>query len=131
MKTVMIVHGIPCVFFYNTYFQMREKQWITVSQDAKDLVNRMLEVDAEHRITVEEALAHPWIRVRTVGSKLAGKSKECCLLLCAEKTDQTARMCRVYMSFCSFSCALAHFVSKLKKKMGKPRKNYCNDSCKV
>ena len=42
---------------------MREKQWMAVSPEAKDLVHRMLEVDAEHRITIEEALAHPWIRV--------------------------------------------------------------------
>jgi serine/threonine protein kinase len=42
---------------------MREKQWITISPEAKDLVSRMLEVDAEQRITIEEALAHPWIKV--------------------------------------------------------------------
>lgn len=42
---------------------MREKQWITISPEAKDLVYRMLEVDAEQRVTVEEALAHPWIKV--------------------------------------------------------------------
>ena len=43
--------------------QMREKQWITISPEAKDLVSRMLEVDTEQRITIEEALAHPWIKV--------------------------------------------------------------------
>jgi len=42
---------------------MREKQWITISPEAKDLVSRMLEVDQDQRITVEEALNHPWIRV--------------------------------------------------------------------
>ena len=46
-------------------FQMREKQWMAISPEAKDLVHRMLEVDSEHRITIEEALAHPWIRVNT------------------------------------------------------------------
>ena len=50
-------------------FQMREKQWMAVSQEGKDLVSRMLEVDAEHRITVEEALAHPWIRVWIIFTK--------------------------------------------------------------
>ncbi|XP_053403642.1 peripheral plasma membrane protein CASK-like isoform X3 [Mercenaria mercenaria] len=50
-------------------YHMREKQWITISPEAKDLVSRMLEVDAEQRITVEEALAHPWIKERSKISK--------------------------------------------------------------
>lgn len=39
------------------------KQWLNISNYAKDLVSRMLEVDPEKRITVEEALQHPWIKV--------------------------------------------------------------------
>ncbi|XP_060604245.1 peripheral plasma membrane protein CASK-like [Ruditapes philippinarum] len=50
-------------------YHMREKQWITISPEAKDLVSRMLEVDAEQRITIEEALAHPWIKERSKISK--------------------------------------------------------------
>ncbi|XP_052784651.1 peripheral plasma membrane protein CASK-like [Mya arenaria] len=50
-------------------YHMREKQWITISPEAKDLVSRMLEVDQEQRITVEEALQHPWIRDRAKVSK--------------------------------------------------------------
>ncbi|KAL4219999.1 hypothetical protein ACF0H5_020410 [Mactra antiquata] len=50
-------------------YHMREKQWMTISPEAKDLVHRMLEVDAEQRITVEEALAHPWIKDRSKVSK--------------------------------------------------------------
>ena len=44
---------------------MRAKQWMFISQEAKDLVSRMLEVDPDQRITVEEALAHPWIKVES------------------------------------------------------------------
>lgn len=44
--------------------KMRRKQWDHISDSAKDLVRRMLIVDQNNRITVEEALDHPWIRVR-------------------------------------------------------------------
>lgn len=42
---------------------MRRKQWEQISDSAKDLVKQMLVVDPNNRITVEEALNHPWIRV--------------------------------------------------------------------
>lgn len=42
---------------------MRRKQWDHISESAKDLVKQMLMVDPNQRITVEEALEHPWIRV--------------------------------------------------------------------
>eukprot|EP00105_Crassostrea_gigas_P045095 XP_019929243.1 PREDICTED: peripheral plasma membrane protein CASK isoform X12 [Crassostrea gigas] len=44
-------------------YHMR-KQWLNISNYAKDLVSRMLEVDPEKRITVEEALQHPWVKER-------------------------------------------------------------------
>lgn len=42
---------------------MRRKQWDHISDSAKDLVRQMLVVDPNQRITVDEALEHPWIRV--------------------------------------------------------------------
>lgn len=45
------------------FFQMRPKQWATLSAPAKDLVMRMLDVNPVTRITVEQALEHPWIKV--------------------------------------------------------------------
>ncbi|XP_021375571.1 peripheral plasma membrane protein CASK-like isoform X9 [Mizuhopecten yessoensis] len=44
-------------------YHMR-KQWLQLSNYAKDLVNKLLETDPEKRITVEDALNHPWIRAR-------------------------------------------------------------------
>ena len=41
-----------------------KKQWLNISNVAKDLVSRMLDVDPEKRITVDEIFQHPWIRVR-------------------------------------------------------------------
>jgi calcium/calmodulin-dependent serine protein kinase len=42
---------------------MRKRQWDYISEPAKDLVRKMLIADPNNRITVEEALEHPWIRV--------------------------------------------------------------------
>ena len=42
---------------------MRRKQWDHISDNAKDLVKKMLTLDPNKRITVDEALEHPWIKV--------------------------------------------------------------------
>ena len=42
---------------------MRKKQWDHISESAKDLIRQMLVKDQKNRITVEEALEHPWISV--------------------------------------------------------------------
>ncbi|XP_065888605.1 calcium/calmodulin-dependent protein kinase type II delta chain-like isoform X2 [Dysidea avara] len=39
-------------------------EWDTVSQDAKNLIKIMLELDPSQRITAEDALRHPWITKR-------------------------------------------------------------------
>ncbi|OHT08870.1 Calcium/calmodulin-dependent protein kinase type 1 [Tritrichomonas foetus] len=36
-------------------------EWSIVSDDCKDFIRRMLEVDPAKRITVDEALKHPWL----------------------------------------------------------------------
>jgi len=46
-----------------TDVQMKGHQWAHISDDAKDLVHRMLELDQAHRITIDDVLRHPWIRV--------------------------------------------------------------------
>ncbi len=43
---------------------MRKKQWDHISDSAKDLVKLLLTKDPNDRLTVEEALNHPWIRER-------------------------------------------------------------------
>ncbi|XP_064614750.1 peripheral plasma membrane protein CASK-like isoform X3 [Liolophura sinensis] len=52
-------------------YHLRPKQWDTLSSDAKDLVNRLLEVDPDKRITIEEALNHPWIKVGPERNKIS------------------------------------------------------------
>ena len=42
-------------------FSMHQKEWDAVSEEGKELVGRLLTKDPAARLTIEEALAHPWI----------------------------------------------------------------------
>ena len=42
-------------------YEFHSPEWDSVSQEAKDLIGRMLTVDPERRIGAEAALAHPWV----------------------------------------------------------------------
>ncbi|CAM4760126.1 unnamed protein product [Rotaria magnacalcarata] len=48
----------------NGVFNMQNRQWDQISESAKDLCTRLLCLNQNERITIKEALAHPWIRER-------------------------------------------------------------------
>jgi len=43
-------------------FEFEEEDWVGVSDEAKDLVSKMLVVDPRDRITPGDALKHPWLQ---------------------------------------------------------------------
>ncbi|KAG5180796.1 hypothetical protein JKP88DRAFT_200183 [Tribonema minus] len=43
-------------------FTFHPQYWATISEDAKDLITKLLVVDPAQRITAAQALKHPWIR---------------------------------------------------------------------
>lgn len=51
-------------------YHMKPKVWQYISEEAKDLVHRLLELDPNHRMTVDEALNHPWIKERGKAPRL-------------------------------------------------------------
>jgi serine/threonine protein kinase len=53
-------------------YQFHPDYWNTVSEDAKDLIRGLLTVDMKKRLTVDQALAHPWLK--TADSELAARN---------------------------------------------------------
>mmetsp|Transcript_30419 Transcript_30419/g.49559 ORF Transcript_30419/g.49559 Transcript_30419/m.49559 type:complete len:131 (+) Transcript_30419:3-395(+) len=45
----------------NGEYTFDRKYWKHISPEAKELIQRMLEVDPDKRITIADALQHPWI----------------------------------------------------------------------
>ncbi|KAG9339588.1 hypothetical protein JZ751_023479 [Albula glossodonta] len=44
------------------YYRFIPSKWDKISEQAKDLVKKLLVVDPKTRLTIEEALQHPWIQ---------------------------------------------------------------------
>jgi calcium-dependent protein kinase len=41
---------------------LKSEVWNSVSDDAKDLISKLLQRSADIRLTAEEAFNHPWIQ---------------------------------------------------------------------
>lgn len=46
----------------NGTYNMKSEVWANVSDEAKDLINKLLQRSADLRLTAEEASNHPWIK---------------------------------------------------------------------
>ena len=46
-------------------YEMLEEDWEDISNEAKDLVNKLLILKPEERISASEAIKHPWIAENT------------------------------------------------------------------
>uniref|UniRef100_A0A4W6FMJ9 Checkpoint kinase 2 n=1 Tax=Lates calcarifer TaxID=8187 RepID=A0A4W6FMJ9_LATCA len=53
-------------------FTMVQSKWRHVSDQAKDVVRKLLVVDPSQRMSIEEALQHPWLQVTILHSTEAG-----------------------------------------------------------
>lgn len=47
----------------NCEYQFHPENWEDVSEEAKDLIRGLLELDVKKRLTVDQALDHPWMNV--------------------------------------------------------------------
>lgn len=47
-------------------FEFPDDYWSDVSGDAKNFISKLLVVDTHKRLTVDQALSHPWVRIRVV-----------------------------------------------------------------
>lgn len=46
--------------------QLEAPEWKSISSNAKDLVLKMLAPNSHNRLTIQEVLNHPWMRVSTI-----------------------------------------------------------------
>lgn len=54
----------------NGKYEFHNEYWSNISQEAKDLIRGMLTVNPHKRLTVQQALAHPWMNVELKNENL-------------------------------------------------------------
>jgi serine/threonine protein kinase len=52
----------------NTRYSFDAPEWEHVSTTAKEFINKMLVVNPQERMTISQALAHPWIKKEAQGT---------------------------------------------------------------
>jgi len=63
-------------------FDFEDEVWNEISDDAKDFIKKLMVKDKSKRMTIDEALEHPWLNVRFVYCQCCF-SLVCCFLLTA------------------------------------------------
>lgn len=51
-------------------FTFHQKEWESVSNDAKNLIKKILKVDPNERPSIEEILDDPWFKNKTIGNEI-------------------------------------------------------------
>ena len=59
----MIESALPGLEYVEVQFEGELKNCFLSASEARDLLSKMLVIDQENRINVDEALRHPYIRV--------------------------------------------------------------------
>jgi len=70
--------SLPEVFeqIMKAEFDFPDPYWTNISNDAKDLIKKLLVVDAKKRLTASQALQHPWLLKGGPDTKLNVKSEK-------------------------------------------------------
>ena len=55
-------------------YEFKDNEWEGISEDAKDLIRKLLEYSPDKRLSAEEALDHPWFHNILGESKISNKS---------------------------------------------------------
>ena len=51
-------------------YSLDEPEWDDISEEAKDLIKKLLDYDPAKRISAGEALQHPWIKIKGANEKV-------------------------------------------------------------
>ena len=87
-------------------YNIKGEEWENISIEAKDLISKFLEINSEKRISVAEALNHPWFKVE--------------LRLQLTKVQMDSKILKLLKSFKT--------TSKLRKEALKIMVNFLNDA---
>lgn len=58
-----LTDSIASMYSVSGFLQYPSPEWDTVTASAKELINALLTMDQNKRLTAESALKHPWIQV--------------------------------------------------------------------
>jgi len=84
-------------------FEFKEKEWEDISDDAKDLIRKLLVKNAQERLSAEDVLTHAWLKTKntdqlTTPTKIRKHSSAASLSLYAESAASVHRVSLQHMS---------------------------------
>ena len=72
-------------------FAFHEEYWAQVSAEAKDFISKLIVVDMNARLTVDQALQHPWVSMYCI----------CAVRLCAVRRGCQVSNCAMHRCYCN------------------------------